>query len=287
MKDIVIGCITGYTFDKIKAWVNSLDTCGFNGEKVMICYNIDYDVVEELTKRNYTIIAFKRNDELRRFEYKQDFNIMLERFIHIWYFLNRLENKKDYRYIISTDVRDVVFQRNPSDWLVKNLGNKKINVATESIKYKDEAWGKNNLTLSFGPLIYEANKDNLIYNAGTVSGEFQTMLDLFLNMFMSCSGAPQHVPGGGGPDQAALNVLLNTKTYKDVTRFTNSEEGWAAQLGTTADPSKIDQFRPLLSEASPIMKDGLVCTSTGEPFYLVHQYDRVPEWKEIIEKKYA
>ena len=85
MKDIVIGCITGYTFDKIKAWVNSLDTCGFTGEKVMLCYNIDYDVVEELTKRNYTIIAFKRNDELRRFEYKQDFNIMLERFIHIWY----------------------------------------------------------------------------------------------------------------------------------------------------------------------------------------------------------
>jgi hypothetical protein len=29
MKDIVVGCITGYDFDKIKPWVNSLDTLWF------------------------------------------------------------------------------------------------------------------------------------------------------------------------------------------------------------------------------------------------------------------
>ena len=31
MKDIVVGCITGYNFDKIKPWVNSLDRSGFTG----------------------------------------------------------------------------------------------------------------------------------------------------------------------------------------------------------------------------------------------------------------
>lgn len=287
MQDVVVGAITNYDFDKIKYWVNSLDTCGFTGKKVMLCYNISFDVVEELTKRGYIIIAFTRNDELKRFEYREEFNIMLERFMHLWYFMSQLEDRAEYRYLISTDVRDVVFQRNPSEWLEKNMGDKSINVACESIRYRDEAWGKNNLIQSFGPLIYEANKNNLIYNAGTVSGRFDTMIDLFLNLFMSCSGSPQNVPGGGGPDQAALNVLLQTKTYRDVTRFTNSEEGWAAQLGTTADPSKIEEFRPNLFEPTPIMKNDVVCTSTGEPFYLVHQYDRVPEWRKIIEKKYG
>ena len=287
MQDVVVGAITNYDFDKIKYWVNSLDTCGFTGKKVMLCYNISFDVVEELTKRGYVIIAFTRNDELKRFEYREEFNIMLERFMHLWYFMSQLEDRANYRYLIATDVRDVVFQRNPSEWLEKNMGDKSINVACESIRYRDESWGKNNLIQSFGPLIYEANKNNLIYNAGTVSGKFDTMIDLFLNLFMSCSGSPQNVPGGGGPDQAALNVLLQTKTYRDVTRFTNSEEGWAAQLGTTADPNKIEEFRPHLFEATPIMKDDVVCTSTGEPFYLVHQYDRVPEWRKIIEKKYG
>ena len=60
MKDIVVGCITGYNFDKIKPWVNSLDNCGFDGTKAMICYNVDYDTVDELVKRNYSILAFSK-----------------------------------------------------------------------------------------------------------------------------------------------------------------------------------------------------------------------------------
>ena len=51
MNDIVIGSITGYDFDKIKQWVNSLDRSGFTGTKAMICYNVSYETVEELVKR--------------------------------------------------------------------------------------------------------------------------------------------------------------------------------------------------------------------------------------------
>ena len=46
MKDIVIGFITGYSFDKIEPWVNSLDRSGFEVTKAMICYNISYDVAD-------------------------------------------------------------------------------------------------------------------------------------------------------------------------------------------------------------------------------------------------
>jgi len=80
---------------------------------------------------------------------------------------------------------------------------------------------------------------------------------------------------------------LQMSAYRAITRFTTSEEGWAAQCGTTVDPAKIAMYRSFLAEPSPIMKDNLVCTSIGEPFYLVHQYDRVAPWKNIIEEKYA
>jgi len=289
MKDIVVGCITNYTFDKIAPWVNSLERSGFDGLKVMICYNIGYDVVEELTKRGFTIFGFKRNDEQKRLEYKDNFNICLDRFSHIAYFFNRLENKEQYRYVISTDVKDVIFQTNPSRWLEENIGDKKINVASESLRYVDEDWGNHNLYQSFGPLIYERNKDNTIYNAGTIAGEFQHFVDLCDNIFLACGGAPQNVPGGGGPDQAALNVLLNLSAYRNITNFAPSESGYAAQLGTTADPNKITQFRPKLLEPEPIIDYGTgeVKTSTGKLFSIVHQYDRVPKLKEVIEKKFA
>ena len=284
MKDVVVGCITGYNFDKIKLWVNSLDRCGFDGVKVMVCYNVDYGTVEELAKRNYTVLAFGKDEKNKRFVYgKQDFSIVVERFYHMWYLLKKFSGQ--YRYIISTDVKDVIFQTNPSTWLEQNIGDKEINVACESIRYKDEDWGSHNLLKSFGPLIHDHCKDNLIYNAGTLSGKFDTMLDFFLNVYMSCGGAPMHVEGGGGPDQAAVNVLLNMEPYKSITNFAMSEDGYAAQLGTTG-PQSADKYGLKLVEVSPILLDDNICTSDGRIFPIVHQYDRVPEWKKIIEKKY-
>jgi len=283
MEDIVIGFITGYSFEKIKPWVNSLDRSGFEGTKAMICYNVSYEVVEELEKRNYAIFAFKKNDIEKRFEYKEEFSIVCERFLHLWYFLKSY--KGNYRYIIATDVKDVVFQSNPSKWLEKNIGDKKINAACESMYYKDEDWGTHNLIRSFGPLVHDAYKDNLIFNAGVISGELDTMIDIFLNIYMLCQGTTPYIEGGGGPDQAAWNILLGMTTYHDVAKKTKSEEGWAAQLGTTG-PQIAEKYGSRLVEKSPILVGNTVCTSDGKPFVLVHQYDRVPEWKQMIEKKY-
>lgn len=284
MKDIVVGCITGYDFDKIKCWVNSLEKSGFSGDKVMICYNIDYDTCEELTKRGFSIFAFKKNEEKRRFEYKDKFSIVVDRFLHQWFFLKKFRGQ--YRYIISTDVKDVIFQNNPSVWLENNIGNKRINVGSESIKYKDEDWGKNNLLKSFGQYIYDENADNVIHNAGTIAGRFDTMIDLFLNVYMLCNSTQHFIEGGGGPDQAALNVLLNMETYRNVTNFATSESGWAAQLGTTG-PQIQSKYGELLTEKNPIVEDGVVITNSGIPYTLVHQYDRVLELKQKVEKIYG
>jgi hypothetical protein len=283
MKDVVIGCITGYDFEKIKPWVNSLDRSGFDGVKAMVCYNVSYETVEELVKRNYTVLALNKDESNRKFVYKDEFSIVVERFLHMWYFLKKLQGQ--YRYIVATDVKDVIFQGNPSDWLEKNMGDAQINVACESIRYKDEEWGAHNMFKAFGAVLHDHTKDNLIYNAGTVSGNFDTMLDFFLNVYLLCNGTSHFTEGGGGPDQAAVNILLNMKPYRDITRFTASEEGWAAQLGTTG-PQVAGKYAGKLVEKSPILVDNVVCTSDGTPFVMVHQYDRVPEWKEIIEKKY-
>jgi len=52
------------------------------------------------------------------------------------------------------------------------------------------------------------------------------------------------------------------------------------------DPTKIDKFRPNLLSPEPKFDGEYVYTSTGEKYTLVHQYNRIPEWKEKIEKKY-
>jgi hypothetical protein len=288
MKDVVIGAITNYNWDQIKCWVNSLDQSGFDGLKVMLCYNISYDVVEELSKRNYTVFAFKRNDEEKRLEYgKQNFNICLDRFLHIWYFLNKLQDKNQYRYVIATDVGDVIFQSNPSEWLEKNIGKKEINVGSECIQYKNEEWNKQNMYLSFGPMVYEDMQDQLVYNAGAIAGKFDSFIDLCKTIFLTCGGAPVHVPGGGGPDQAALNVLLNTKAFKDITNFAKSSDGWAAQLEIMANPNKIEKLKDFIDEPRLQIQNGEVFTYDNKKYCIVHQYDVVPELSKHIREKYA
>jgi hypothetical protein len=239
------------------------------------------ETVQELIKRKYIVLAFQKDEEGNVTYPKEKFNIVVERFMHMWLLLKQYRG--NYRYIITTDVKDVVFQSDPTKWLEKNIGDKKIVAACESIRYKDEPWGRNNLQKSFGGAIYDENKDNLIVNAGTLSGDFDTMLDFFLNVFMFCSGTSHWVEGGGGPDQAAVNVLLNMAPYKDLVRVVMSEEGYAAQLGTTGPQVNF----PVVEEKPLFSDSGLVTTSHGVPFAIVHQYDRVHFWRNQIEALYV
>jgi hypothetical protein len=207
---------------------------------------------------------------------------MCDRQLHYYQTLQSLNDELgDLRYVIAADPKDVIFQKNPSEWIEKNIGDKKIIVGSESLKYKDELWGKHNLIDSFGEFVYDRCKDNTIYNCGTVCGDWKIMSELFLNIYLLCVGSPNHTP-----DQAALNTLLSLDVYKAVTRFTASEEAWACQAGTTVDMKVVSINKNNLLEPQPYLDGDIVKTSTGIPFTLIHQYDRIQEWKSILETKY-
>jgi hypothetical protein len=282
MKDAVIGCITNYTFDKIKNFVNSIEQSSFDGYKVMIVYNVPKNTVDELMNKGWIILSFNYDEKVEWYFYKENFRIMCDRQLHYYEAINQLQSEfGNLRYVIALDPKDVIFQSNPSDWLEKNIGNKKINVGCESVRYKDETWGSSNLVESFGESMYERCKDNLIFNCGTLAGDWKTMSELFLNIYTMCIGSPNQTP-----DQAALNILLSMDVYKNITNFAMSEDGWACQAGTTIDERLLQHHRDKLVEPAPIMDGDIVKTSTGIPFAIVHQYDRIPEWNEIITKKY-
>ena len=293
-KDAIIGAIINYDVQQLKPWVESLERSGFTGDKYMLCYKISYDTADYLRSRGFTLFTFIDVPHLKMYAFQPEnrFHICVHRFYHMWYFLNRLpgEVKSQYRYLISTDVGDVIFQSNPSDWLQTNLstdveGTKYLlNAATESLKYKDEVlWGAKNMADSFGPVVSGYMKDRLIYNAGTLSGDFQTVFDMFLVIYEMCQGF-----GTANPDQAAYNLLLSLEPYKNITKFNMSEDGWACQLGTTYKPEALVHFKKNLVEPSPIIDDnGVVYTSTGKPFVIVHQYNRMPELTHKIIMRYS
>lgn len=278
-KDLIIGAYTNYNWDTIKYWVNSLDNSGFTGDKVVITYNSHSSTVNELVNRGYTVQAFSR-DANGHFVYPNNFIIVVTRFVHLWNYIDNLPNINDYRYVITTDMKDVIFQSNPSTWLENNIADKKICASSESLKYEHEAWGADNFQGSY-PELWNFMKSKTIWNCGVQAGDIQTMKDLWLQIYLTCSAGKRH-----NPDQAAYNLLLNLEPWKSITRYTPSEDGWAAQLGTTMDQSKINNFKPFLLEPVPTIKNDCVTTSDGKLYPIVHQWDRVDNLKNIIMTKF-
>lgn len=280
MKDLIIGCATNYNWDVLKYWVNSINKSGFQGDKALILLNCDKDTALKVQQAGFTIIGF-RQDNFGNLVYQSSTPVHVERFAHIYNYLK--ENQ--YRFVITTDVKDVIFQKNPSEYLEQifaDCQDTKLIFASESMKYKDEPWGNQNLYQTFGDFIYKNFKDNEIYNVGVLAGRGEAMRDLVMNIFGHAFHKPISIC-----DQSTFNFMIAQEPYKSTSLYMKSEDGWAAQLGTTADPSKIEQFRPLLLEAEPKLVGDEVTTSTGKPFTIVHQYDRVPEWRKVIEAKYA
>lgn len=285
MKDLVIGTITNYNFDMIRPWVNSLERSGFTGDKAMICYNVDAETIKQLNDRGFMVFGIEQGPNGSLMYSKQNFNIVVERFKHLSIILRNFLDQ--YKYVVTTDVKDVIFQTDPSAWIRDNIQEgKKILAASESLYYKDEEWGNHNIYKSYGPVVHALYHDKLIVCAGVMAGEMPTMVDLFLNISLLCDAASgHHIEGGGGPDQAAYNILTGMLPYRDITQVAASEDGWAAQLGSTG-PHIAYKYGSKWIEPAPILKDDMVCTSTGTPFAVVHQYDRIPEWKKIITDKY-
>lgn len=279
-KDLIIGAYTNYNWDIVKYWANSIVRSGFTGDKVVIVYNSDFATVQKLSDMGFKIIGFSQDQQNQQFVYPNKLVIVVQRFFHLWQFISQLSNIDEYRYVIATDMKDVVFQKNPSDWLSLNL-DKDICASTESLTYLNEPWGADNISSAY-PYIWETMKNSLIWNCGVQAGNIQVMKDLWLHIFMMSHASAIH-----NPDQAAYNILLNSIPWKNITKFTMSESSWAAQLGTTMDETKIDNFRPNLIEPEPKFDGNYVTTSTGEIFSVVHQWDRVSKIKNTFKLIYG
>ena len=280
MDDLIIGCSTNYDWSKIKYWINSVNQSGFKGKKVMILMNCDIETATKVLKAGFEVISFG-TDAMGNLTHQSPFMVHVERFLHIYNYLK--DNK--FRYVITTDVKDVIFQKDPIIQLDEMLSGteKDLVFSSESILYKNEPWGDNNLMETFGPYIHGIFKENEIYNVGVLAGRGDAMRDLALNIFLACVGKPIKIC-----DQSTFNVMISMNPYLKTSLYAKSEDGWACQLGTTVDPSKINQFQQFLLERSPKMENDKVVTANyrQQEFSIVHQYDRVPEWRKIIEAKY-
>jgi hypothetical protein len=272
-KDLIIGAFSNYSdFNVVKPWIHSIKETGFDGDIVLIAIDAPKSIVLEIEDAGATVIEHPKQGNMM---------IHMMRFLYIYDFLKKYGNK--YRYVITTDVRDVIFQSNPSLYMQKLYGSrdKGIIAQSEAILIRHEQWNRDNIIKNFGHYFYEDIKDHEVFNVGILAGTTEYIKDLCFALFQMSGNRADWVA-----DQAAYNMLLSFKPWNAVTTYLPLMDGWAVNAHVTNKPDQMEQFGPYLLEERPYMEDGVVKTAEGKPFVIVHQYDRVPEWTKYYYDKY-
>jgi hypothetical protein len=247
-KDLIISACANYTADKIEQYINSIDQSGFEGDKIMICYNLSEETHLYLKRMGWGCVTSTLQGHPH-----------MKRLIDTWYVLEQNPFNESYRYVITTDVRDVVFQTNPSDWLNKffytgmewNNGIEVI-IASEGVTYSEEQWGMKNMYEGYGETYLEWIKPKEIGNVGIILGKAEGVKNLLqLNYLVSQAGNTQHFT-----DQSSLNLIIHNELVKDKIRISKDV---CLQVGARGDDFEIQDNKVMNGD---------------EAFPIVHQYDR-------------
>jgi hypothetical protein len=262
MKYTIVGCITKYGVEQIKPFVESIEQSGFKGDKLMLVYEITQDTIDYLKNKGWRLIQSEPQQ-----------HIILQRFRDMYQVLHQYETD----IIIWVDVKDIIFQKDPTEWLNKWM-RRDILAFSESLKFGDEAWARLNAGTSF-PMEWEWLQNKEIHCAGTIVGKRDAIRDLFIDIYRwsLTTSNPEQLA-----DQAAYNILIHLHQFKDKIQFVKQQEGFAAQLHLKLKKGDTLPYTEILPNI-----DGIeVKNEKGELYTLVHQYDRNEELKKLIENKY-
>lgn len=264
-KDLIIGCFMGTNIDAVNIWSNSIKQSGFSGDTVLILINSSKQFEDQIRNKNL-IIVHKKLIEDR-------VDIYSQRFYHIYQYLT-LKNK--YRYVITTDVTDVIFQKDPSVFVHNNILDNKLILNGESILIKDESWNYENIVSAYGSDKAQTILSNEVKNVGVIAGNQKQVKDLcehIYNMAKILNSRPS--------DQAVLNM---SKISNSI--VLNIDDGWVCNSGVIFCPQVTNNLYEKLLTSPPYVRDGILYNSLDKEVCIVHQYNRNEEFLKNTCQKY-
>jgi hypothetical protein len=293
-KNLVIGNASGYNWDQVKYWVNSLKKTDYDGNIALCVSDVSVDTIQKFNSEGILTFAYGTKNADGSYSLPKDGTAPhVARFFYMWLVLDKLRGE-GYDFVVSTDVRDVIFQKNP---VIELPPEKNLIVSSEGMLYKDEPWGHRNILDAYGPFFQGILGEKDIYNVGVVAGRYSSVKNLFLNIFMMSINRPTPIA-----DQASYNMLLHLMMPEDELLI--DPRTWSIQLGTTPQAileGTLGDLALLVNNGSisaddyqksyhgPLFYDygGRVCNlSDAEEFAIVHQWDRVPSLAPAVKVLY-
>jgi hypothetical protein len=270
MKKALIGLSNnvGSNINKIKVWSKSFKKYS-DGDVILLCANSNQEEIQFCIDNGIIPIPVNIEDTWR-INHKR-----LERTFEF------LENS-DIELFLITDVFDVVFQSNPFDKLDLNYD---IFVGAEGVLVSEEPWNSDWINKLFPNDYYECINQEVICS-GVIGGKRLPLINLYKRMFELCENSTNLT---NIQDQAALIVMVKNKEIDNLKIF-NLTDGWVVHCAI-AGPTQFFEsfgFKGNIENryGIPQLITDRICTKNGDPYDMVHQFNRIPEWNEILTNEY-
>jgi hypothetical protein len=268
--DLILGVFANYSFEWLEAYMVSSKRCGFRGRKILLVWNVAEPVRKKLVDYGFELVDVPPA------------NMSVEFCSNFFEYRDKLayeflrDRGHEFRYVFWMDIRDLVFQADPSKWMEKNLGDKEIVAGSECIRIKDESCNDNWLRDIYDTETYNRIRECEVLNGGTFAGTVPAMTEVFRRIYDVAKNTKVIA------EQAALNVILRDSDFVDRTLVPRMSDGFAV-VGYGFG----NQLQHVWTDQIPDIRRGVLYPSGRlEPFCIVHQYDRNRDWKPAVSALY-
>lgn len=268
MKKLLIGLSNNVALnkEKIKIWVNSFKR---NSDARIVLLVANPNDEDKKSCENLNI-------EFKEVRIENTWFINHKRLEHIINFLKKTEEE----LVLATDVFDVVFQKDPFEKLDLKFD---FFAGGEGVNVNQEPWNRGNVGKLFPEEVHLCDEHEVVCS-GVVAGKRNSLIKIYERMFELCEKSPDT---DNIKDQAALILMLAKKEVDNIKIF-NLDEAWAVHCAV-AGPTQFFEswgFKDSLKYGIPKLIGDEICTGEDKPFDIVHQFNRIPEWNEILINKY-
>jgi hypothetical protein len=172
--------------------------------------------------------------------------------------------------VLLTDCRDVIFQSNP----FRNIPDQ-IHAGAESINLGEESFTGGWITALYGDKVLDAMAGQPVLCSGVILGDLNSILQLLERCCMEVHRHYRNIGLRRGFDQGIFNYVC----YRESERMPCVALSLESEILTTLSAGSASQFRMREQSIEHVESDAVPA--------IVHQYDRVPEFKERLLKIYG
>jgi len=272
--NLILGTVMYYKFHVIKPFLSTLRSTGYSGDVVLFHSKIPLHTLSRLRQTGVILVPFETlfphlepglaKHLISWADEKRVRTLNLFCFRHLLAYCYLKEFAEKYQYVMLSDIRDVIFQKDPFDFSIgENLC---CFLEREGVSLGQQPDNAGWIEFAFDKPTLERLSDNPIVCAGITIGPTNLIIDYLEKMidaFMRAPGKAWDVTPpfqkSRAADQAVHNYLVHSTMLSELTLYPNND-GPVLTIGTEDNVS--------------LNNSGLIVNKRGAVPNIVHQYDR-------------